>query len=75
MTGTENARARPCDCRACLKERGEEIFGVPAAQAMMILCETCGNKRCPHATDHRHACTNSNKAGQLGSVYGTMVNP
>jgi hypothetical protein len=35
----------------------------------MLLCQTCGNKRCPHATDHRLACTNSNEPGQKGSAY------
>lgn len=32
-------------------------------------CEICGNKRCPHHTDHRLACTNSNEPGQPGSIY------
>jgi hypothetical protein len=35
----------------------------------MVLCNTCGNKRCPHATDHENACTNSNEAGQKGSIF------
>lgn len=35
----------------------------------MILCPTCGNKRCPHATNHELACTNSNEPGQAGSAY------
>ena len=35
----------------------------------MIVCETCGNKRCPHGTNHVHACTNSNEPGQPGSRY------
>lgn len=35
----------------------------------MVLCPTCGNKRCPHATDHRNECTGSNEPGQLGSAY------
>lgn len=35
----------------------------------MILCEKCGNKRCPHATDHDNECTASNEPGQEGSVY------
>lgn len=39
----------------------------------MILCSICGNKRCPHATDHRHACTNSNEYGQPGSVFGGIA--
>lgn len=35
----------------------------------MIVCETCGNKRCPRATDHRLACTDSNKPNQPGSRF------
>lgn len=35
----------------------------------MIVCTNCGNKRCPKASDHNLKCTNSNKAGQPGSVY------
>ena len=34
-----------------------------------IVCPTCGNKRCPHATDHNLQCTNSNEPGQKGSRY------
>lgn len=32
-------------------------------------CELCGNKRCPHHSDHRLKCTGSNERGQEGSVY------
>lgn len=35
----------------------------------MVVCDVCGNKRCPHATDHRHTCTGSNASGQVGSVF------
>jgi hypothetical protein len=35
----------------------------------MILCSTCGNKRCPHATHHDHTCTGSNEPGQVGSSW------
>jgi hypothetical protein len=35
----------------------------------MLLCQTCGNKRCPHASDHELACTGSNDPGQPGSIY------
>jgi hypothetical protein len=52
-----------CGCHQCIKDRNEMAWH-------MVLCKTCGNKRCPHATDHRHACTNSNDTGQPGSVYG-----
>lgn len=67
-----------CPCFACTKERvaadplppEEMLFGiVDPRTAIMFLCETCGNKRCPHAADHRRACTNSNAPGQPGSLY------
>ena len=35
----------------------------------MILCQICGNKRCPHATNHIYECTNSNEPGQIGSSW------
>lgn len=35
-----------------------------------MVCKTCGNKRCPKATDCSLACTNSNQPGQPGSIYG-----
>jgi hypothetical protein len=37
--------------------------------AHMIVCPTCGNKRCPRASDHELPCTDSNEPGQPGSVY------
>lgn len=37
--------------------------------SFMRLCPECGNKRCPKASDHELACTNSNEPGQPGSVY------
>lgn len=49
-----------CWCHACNKERH---------RAVMVLCPTCANKRCPKASDHRLECTGSNAAGQKGSVY------
>ncbi len=62
-----------CGCRQCLRDRKEgqqrgEVF-VPADMTRMVLCAQCGNKRCPHATDHRLACTGSNLPGQPGSAY------
>lgn len=63
-----------CQCRQCLRDRKEESppgSGWPVEMTRMICCETCGNKRCPHATDHRHPCTGSNNPGQPGSAYST----
>lgn len=51
-----------CICYRCIGERDE-------ARATMIVCPTCGNKRCPKASDHDLPCTNSNEPGQPGSVY------
>ncbi len=62
-----------CECRACLRDRqeGTTIAGVwmPAEVLRMVVCEQCGNKRCPHANDHRNECTGSNEPGQPGSAY------
>ena len=59
-----------CQCRQCLRDRkAEGPGGWPAELTRMIVCATCGNKRCPHATDHRNACTGSNEPGQKGSAY------
>lgn len=54
-------RAEPnphCGCHACN----------PNA-AWFVACDACGNKRCPHAANHEHACANSNEPGQEGSVF------
>ena len=42
---------------------------VPIALGLMLLCPTCGNKRCPKATDNALDCTGSNEPGQPGSAY------
>lgn len=58
-------------CQAAESQLIEDLIGGPhwMTGQMMILCPTCGNKRCPHATDHLNACTGSNDPGQPGSVY------
>jgi len=58
-----------CHCRKCLDERGEKVNGIPFHLARMVVCPKCGNKRCPHATDHAEECTRSNDPGQPGSVF------
>jgi hypothetical protein len=62
-------REQNCRCRQCIKDRGDNLNGISLEKVMMIVCETCGNKRCPHATNHRYACTDSNEPGQFGSAY------
>lgn len=53
-----------CWCHTCNPidySKPETIF--------MRLCPTCGNKRCPKATDHNLECTHSNEPNQEGSIY------
>jgi hypothetical protein len=57
-----------CGCWTCTSE----YVKAPCTTLVccrMFLCELCGNKRCPHATDHRLECTGSNEPGQKGSRY------
>lgn len=58
-----------CGCHRCLKESGQTVGGFPIVATIMVLCQKCGNKRCPHGTDHRLDCTGSNEPGQAGSRY------
>lgn len=50
-----------CWCRTCRP--------VTISDMRFVVCPDCGNKRCPHANDHRNACTGSNEPGQEGSAY------
>lgn len=50
-----------CSCRTCRP--------VTMTEMRFVVCPDCGNKRCPHANDHRNACTGSNEPGQEGSAY------
>lgn len=50
-----------CWCRTC--------WPVSDSNVLFSVCPECGNKRCPHANDHRNACTGSNEPGQEGSAY------
>ena len=59
-----------CHCHQCIKDNDlKDESGLPLNASRMIVCVTCGNKRCPHASDHRLECTNSNEPGQKGSIY------
>jgi len=59
-----------CICHRCIREKDiRNEWGMPISSSQMIVCPECGNKRCPHASDHRFACTKSNQPGQAGSVY------
>nr|WP_249414608.1 hypothetical protein [Enterobacter asburiae] len=58
----ENAEtSTKCWCHTCRP--------VTFSDSRFVVCPVCGNKRCPHANDHRNACTGSNEPGQEGSAY------
>jgi hypothetical protein len=64
---TQAMNAADCRCRICAND--EQPASAPST---FIVCDACGNKRCPHATFHGHKCTYSNAPGQEGSVYGNV---
>ena len=53
-----------CGCRQCRLDRDDRVNGLPYECCYMITCPKCGNKRCPHASDHRNECSESNELGQ-----------
>ncbi|HHA2290976.1 TPA: hypothetical protein ACOEHE_002566 [Enterobacter ludwigii] len=58
----ENAEtSTKCWCHTCRPVTNSDM--------RFFVCPECGNKRCPHANDHRNACTGSNEPGQEGSAY------
>lgn len=71
-----------CLCLSCVDEirLGPKQYGKSAeAQSRFgwsgdwgtfrYACDICNNKNCPHHSDHKLACTNSNQYGQTGSQY------
>lgn len=57
-----------CPCAKCVAKI-KAVNQIMNTSIRMILCPRCGNKRCPHATDHNYECTDSNDSGQPGSAY------
>ena len=59
-------KGRKCGCAECLEKIEEVLKDLTYMFGFgMIVCETCGNKRCPHADSHRNLCTGSNEFGQV----------
>ncbi|WP_428357555.1 hypothetical protein [Methyloprofundus sp.] len=63
-----------CECHKCitnkeLKINVGQLGKIPINVVKMIVCDECGNKRCPKASDHNLNCTGSNEVNQSGSVY------
>lgn len=63
-----------CGCYACVGSKPASAGSwLTIGMTRMIVCSECGNKRCPHSTDHRNACTGSNEPGQPGSRYSAAM--
>lgn len=62
-----------CGCWACVEEVVSKRPFPDNLRYPFVVCETCGNKRCPHATWHENECTGSNKSGQSGSRYAVAA--
>lgn len=60
----ERRSGRACGCLRCRAARLGAV-GV-LSDLEMVVCSRCGNKRCPHASNHRMACTGSNEPGRVG---------
>lgn len=56
-----------CSCRKCIETNDGSIFGL----AVFVVCQKCGNKRCPKADDHNMKCTNSNELNQISEPETT----
>lgn len=57
-----------CGCWECV-ERIVSARPFPRnLEYPFVVCETCGNKRCPHAQSHENVCTGSNAPGQPGAT-------
>ena len=61
-----------CGCAYCLDQLPADGYPIKHSRRMMVLCQKCGNKRCPHATYHGHRCTTSNKPGQPGGIQSSV---
>jgi hypothetical protein len=51
-----------------LKDAWKEWGDTKTPMRIMILCPTCGNKRCPKAENELFKCTGSNEVGQVGEL-------
>lgn len=58
-----------CQCGTCFPYESSNPLSI-----RMILCQECGNKRCPKAQNHRFRCKNSNEPNQIGEIEMTASN-
>lgn len=56
-------------CEAC-RSKMDFVELMEKGGMIMLLCPTCGNKRCLKAQNHIYKWTGSNAVGQVGEVAG-----
>ncbi len=69
------APEKRCGCYQCISREIEDKPFPHNTVQFMVLCESCGNKRCPHAEHHGNPCTGSNGPGQPGAVRYPVLTP
>jgi len=57
-----------CGCWTCVEAIVSKRPWPDNLMFPFIVCDTCGNKRCPHAEQHDLICTGSNEPGQPGAT-------
>lgn len=70
LAGRRSSDDGQCGCSRCWHDRRAAMDEAAMSAADLIVrpfivCDLCGNKRCPHATDHRLTCTGSVASGCL----------
>jgi hypothetical protein len=48
-------------CRKCLRHIANKTNDPLLPLTVFVVCQVCGNKRCPKAEDHAQQCTGSNE--------------
>jgi hypothetical protein len=59
--------------QAAIEDEVRAFHAPDLDRSFMVVCRTCGNKRCPRATNSELPCTHSNEPGQPGSRYQPAV--
>lgn len=67
---TADQRTASCGCGTCDEARRAARLAADGnwtawLSRHMVVCDLCGNKRCPHAEDHNLRCTGSNEPDQM----------
>jgi len=65
---TSESGLLPCACGTCDEQRRSALPFPLSLMGTLIVCSTCGNKRCPKATHHDRTCSGSNALGQEGQA-------